>query len=125
MKRIEFLEAPLEYSNDTEFVAQISRVKGKSELLSELNKVLNFPDYFGYNWEALSDCLRDFSWIKEKGIALIHSEIPNLTNGELKVYIEIIYDAVQDWKVEEAHYLKIIFPQKAEHIIQELIKDYL
>lgn len=29
----------------------------------KVSKKLEFPDYFGYNWNALNDCLQDFSWL--------------------------------------------------------------
>ncbi len=41
-------------------------INNKNELLDELKKKLMFPEYFGFNWDALSDCLKDFHWIKEK-----------------------------------------------------------
>ena len=29
----------------------------KSSFLSEISALLKFPDYFGHNWDALTDCL--------------------------------------------------------------------
>ncbi|MFR9164902.1 MAG: barstar family protein [Dysgonomonas sp.] len=44
---------------------------------------MRFPNYFGFNWNALLDCLRDFDWIEEKYIILIHDCPLNL---EYNVY---------------------------------------
>lgn len=45
------------------FLASIkSNIHSVDELMEELKFKLNFPDYFGSNWDALSDCLTDFFW---------------------------------------------------------------
>ncbi|MBR0568607.1 barstar family protein [Azoarcus sp. L1K30] len=34
----------------------------KRALLEQIAKGLDFPDWFGCNWDALADCLDDLSW---------------------------------------------------------------
>jgi RNAse (barnase) inhibitor barstar len=34
----------------------------KPSLLAALGHALDFPDYYGENWDALEECLNDFSW---------------------------------------------------------------
>ena len=40
----------------------IGHVHGKQEFLQKLAKALEFPSWFGGNWDALVDCLTDLSW---------------------------------------------------------------
>ena len=121
MEKIEFLKDPATYSSNVEFVVYISQVEGKHELLDKLSTALCFPDYFGYNWDALLDCLRDFSWVKKKGVILVHTKIPVLSDMELQTYIKILVDATRDWKEEEDHYLKVIFPEEARSLIAMML----
>ncbi|MFD9036316.1 barstar family protein [Streptomyces sp. NPDC059567] len=32
-------------------------------VFQEFYEGLRLPDYFGWNWDALSDCLRDLTWL--------------------------------------------------------------
>jgi RNAse (barnase) inhibitor barstar len=47
------------------FVARLdgARIADEQRLFEELNASLRFPVYFGWNWDAVSDCLRDLSWL--------------------------------------------------------------
>ena len=40
----------------------LAKVRSKAGLLAALAKTLEFPDWFGHNWDALQDCLTDLSW---------------------------------------------------------------
>lgn len=57
------------------FVAGVdgSAVQSRAELLDSIGAALEFPDYFGRNWDALDDCLRDLSWLPAAGYVLIVS----------------------------------------------------
>ena len=91
-------------------------------LLQSLAGQLQFPGYFGYNWDALWDCICDFSWTTKRKIVIVHEGLPaGLFEEELEIYLEILNDAVADWKSERSiqharewgqllHELEVIFP---------------
>lgn len=112
-----------QYNMPGEYLARISSVKNKDQLLSELALTLNFPNYFGHNWDALNECINDLHWIENKKITLIHENIPDLKFSDLQIYIEILKDAVLQWKTSDEHVLSIIFPQTSENIISALLTD--
>jgi len=40
----------------------------KESFFKEFTKKLQFPEYFGDNWDGFYDCITDLSWIKEEVI---------------------------------------------------------
>lgn len=122
MKRLKFLKEPITYVDETEFIAYLAKASGKEDLLNKLSVALNFPDYFGFNWDALYDYLRDFHWIDKKGIVLVHSEFPILSDEILKIYLEVLVDTIQDWKEGEEHYFKVVFPEQSKQLIEEILQ---
>lgn len=121
MEKVIFIKDPRAYSDNAVFVAHLAKVTDEEELFKQLSTKLNFPNYFGFNWNAVYDCLRDFHWIEKKGILLVHDEFPELNKLVLKTYLQTLIQAIQDWKDGEEHYLKVVFPEQSK----ELIEKYL
>lgn len=110
--------------NQNDYVAQIpSGISERAELFQVLARELQFPDYFGYNWDAVDELLRDFSWIKQKRIVIIHHDLPvRLKERDIKTYLEILIAAVKDWKPEEEHQLVVVFSFKDRETIQRILQ---
>ncbi len=94
-------------------------ISSKAELLASVAAAGRFPDYFGGNWDALLDCLRDFDWIGENQIIIKHGDLPLRTNPtECRTYLEILREAVVDWartparESVPAHELRVMFPEQ-------------
>jgi len=43
----------------------------RSGFFQELARSLDFPDYFGHNWDAVYDCLTDLNWLPAAGYVLV------------------------------------------------------
>jgi len=69
-------------------------------LLTECARALDFPDYFGHNWDALEECLTDLEWLPAKGYVLLITEavhvLPN-DETEYETFLEILRDAGEAW----------------------------
>ncbi|MBQ4772873.1 barstar family protein [Pectobacterium versatile] len=94
------------------FVRLDPLISSADELLKSMYYLLWFPGYFGFNWNSLYDCLRDFEWISYTKIVIEHESLPNIPDFELKIYLEILRDAVIDWCVDEFHQLEVVFDEK-------------
>lgn len=91
------------------FHVLIPSVNSKQELFSELAEKLHFPDYFGYNWDALFEVLRDFYWINEKIIIIEHHDISRIPTVDLEIYLEIISDVRKFWEEDKGHEVFFLF----------------
>jgi RNAse (barnase) inhibitor barstar len=105
--------------------ALVARVAGdihtSQQLFDLLYRVLSLPGYFGFNWNALFDCLRDFHWVNERVVLIVHDDVPVLAPSEMKIYLEVLRDAVVDWKPGEAHALQVVFDEKERARIQDAL----
>lgn len=74
-------------------------------LLAECARTLDFPDYFGHNWDALEECLIDLEWLPAKGYILLITDaecvLPD-DEEEYETFLEILRDAGEAWGTGQA-----------------------
>jgi RNAse (barnase) inhibitor barstar len=99
-------------------------IETKQALMEVLAERLSFPDYFGENWDALEECLRDLSWLPVGSVVLTHSDIP-LSNdpASARTYLAILKDAVLKPRSSNQHPLTVIFPEPYRGSISALLDD--
>jgi RNAse (barnase) inhibitor barstar len=69
----------------------------KGGLLVALGWALEFPDYYGANWDALEECLADMSW--RPGAISLHIDHANALAPELlDTLVAIFSDVAEAWK---------------------------
>lgn len=105
------------------FCAQIDpEINTGSELLKSLYYLLWFPGYFGFNWDALSDCLSDFHWVDIKQVVIIHRQVPTFLGDELGIYLGILNDAIVSWENDSSHNLDVYFKLEDKQRIEEILQ---
>lgn len=110
-------------------------ILSKAELLAALAEAGRFPGYFGNNWDALQDCLRDLNWIDSRKVVILHSDVPlQESPSECRIYLEILQTALDDWsqvakpdEIEPSpewpfaeHELRVVFPTEAHTAVARL-----
>jgi len=74
--------------------------KTPANLFAEFAQALEFPDYFGHNWDALEECLADLEWLPAKGYILLITDagcvLPE-DEEEYETFLEILRDAGEAW----------------------------
>lgn len=122
-----------------EFVVRLrSCINTKEELFEEFAESANFPGYFGHNWDALFDCLLDFSWENSHVVVIVHEDLPLKNNpDELGIYLKILRDAVEDWKKPKQgliveppewmpyveHELRVVFSNSVEKTVARILSQ--
>ncbi len=82
----------------------LKSVRDKKGLLDAIASALEFPDWFGGNWDALEDCLTDLSWKKAAGYVLLigHcAEFARRSPHELAVAIEVFESVAEYWDEQD------------------------
>ena len=121
MSKINFVNDVHSIERPHALIVHLSAIRSKEDLLKGFAVDLKFPEYFGLNWDALADCLRDLHWIIEKEVVLVHDELPSLDDQMLRTYLQILHEAVDSWKPDDDHSLRIVFPKGSESRVHDLL----
>ena len=97
-------------------------INSKTALLEALFMHLHFPEYFGGNWDALDECIRDLSWLPQGDVVLCHKDLPLLEDrAALSTYLSILKDAIEKWSVTKERKLIVVFPPNVESIVRSVL----
>jgi RNAse (barnase) inhibitor barstar len=86
-------------------------VRNKQGLMTALAARLDFPDYFGANWDALADCLTDFGWAPARGYVVRLTGLAGLARRpprNFAILLDVLEDAAQVWAAEGAAFYVLL-----------------
>ena len=96
------------------------RLRRKRDLLRALANEFKFPQYFGYNWDALEECLNDLSWLGEQSsVVLVHKYMPLVDERQRNTYIDILRHAQANQRLP----LRVVFPRSGQSQIEKVNAD--
>jgi len=86
-------QAVLEVTRGTDLdVAQIDAGAG---VIGSIARALEFPQWFGGNWDALEDSLGDLSWREGAGHVLLFRTYP--AGDELGLLVDVLRSTAEYW----------------------------
>jgi hypothetical protein len=112
-------------STGTAAVAEVpAGIRTKDQLLMEESRALRFPDYFGGNWDAFEECIRDLSWFPPGTVVLRHGDVPLADDlASLKTYLSILDGAVEKWSGKSERSLMVVFPAESKDQVSWLVRS--
>jgi len=85
-----------------------------STLFAEMARAFPFPDYFGHNWAALMDCLRDLRDRENTRIALLWVDADASLDADLQTLLDacdllenVASELAEDDEIGDAHQLEV------------------
>ncbi len=111
--RLVIVADPRQYAPPGAVIVPLSaHIRTKRALLGVMRKALQFPGYFGNNWDALHDCLRDGSWLpNHTEIVLRHDSLPfAATSRHRATYLELV-QSLLEFPAESPPWIAVVWPQ--------------
>lgn len=94
------LRAALESEAIVQFDLHVGDCQDRDDLLRGLAEAMQFPDYFGMNWDAVIDCLRDLDdRVPAEGYVLFVHSADVLWQRQLKAtgdFVEVWLTAAEE-----------------------------
>jgi hypothetical protein len=75
----------------------LSGCRDKQALMERVARALEFPDWFGGNWDALEDCLGDLSWRAPAPQVLLFEGHELLPREDVAVLLDILGSSAEYW----------------------------
>lgn len=95
--------------------------ENKTQFLAACAKDLQFPDWFGGNWDALADCLQDFSWRPAPGHVVLWrgaSRLAGAAPDDFATALEIFRDAANYWRTRGRVFIALLDQQTRGVVLQ-------
>ena len=92
----------------------LSGMQDKQALMQRIAAALQFPSWFGANWDALEDCLGDLSWSKAGGHVLLFEGAAQMAGDERGILLDILGSAATAWKERGRPFFAVFMDGPAE-----------
>ena len=108
-------------------------VRGKkaetvSDFYDEISAAMQFPFYFGGNWDAFADCIGDLEWLNAKaGVIVVFTDAAHLLKAappaDAVTLKRILTDACARWNGPEKTPFHVVFQTESKEAV-DLLKRW-
>ena len=82
----------------------LAAARDKDDMLAAIARDLRFPEWFGQNWDALTDCLLDMGWLPATAYLIIleHCDgIHGRAESDFVTLMQTFQNAAQTWREDD------------------------
>ncbi len=83
----------------------------EDDLFGRIAQALEFPDWFGRNWDALFDCLNDLSWLDAPGVLLVFENTGDLADEApqaLQTLRDMLIETAVEWRGQDLPFRAVL-----------------
>lgn len=87
------------------------RIHNKTSFMNEVADKLKLPSYFGFNWDAFSDCITDLSWMSTDGALIVFNDPEHFRIAapeDWQTANSIFLEAIDYWKVNGKMFILLL-----------------
>ena len=85
-------------------ILRVGGERGRSSttarFMQEVAASMQFPYYFGHNWDAFEECVNDLSWLRGASYLIVFDSAQHLLSGnpeDFGILLRILADAHEQW----------------------------
>lgn len=96
----------------------------KRRVLAEYARQLPLPEYFGWNWDAFEECLRDLTGLEGvRQVIILHRDVPFPRSPEMRrVYLSILQQRLNE-QSDRGPLVRVIFPRTVRNEVRIALAD--
>jgi RNAse (barnase) inhibitor barstar len=76
-------------------------IQDKETFLKKAGEIMGFPDYYGRNWDAFEECIKDLGWYPAESYLILYDHFDvfaTYSPREFKVALTIFGSAIKYWE---------------------------
>lgn len=96
----------------------------KDKLFELYSSQLQFPEYFGKNWDSFYDCMCNLEHLNKKSFLIIHENVPFRESAtDRTAYIDVLVDleSILSEEQNQIYQIDIAFPLKNKSKLEKIL----
>lgn len=102
-------------------LATVRLASGKAAMLAAIADSLEFPEWFGGNWDALEDCLSDLSWRRGAAHVILFSQAK--PGDDLGILLDVLGAVAEFWRARGRPFFAVFIDPAAVLCLPALYRE--